>query len=142
MKKNVNWLVFLLTVVALVMVPALAGAQQEEVCPAPGLAIDQLGCFVLNPDGVSCAFIDRLHVVETHSANSNINITCHGYLDNVGLTRAEVFHGKDNPLKCKIVLSGGALCTSNWHEVITPSGNVTLTCHFKEDDVCPTPDPS
>lgn len=129
MKKS-SWLVVLLAVVALGMAPVMAGAQT--------LGIDAAGCNVFNTGGLTLFRIDRSHTVITDSSNDNINISCHGDLPDVALAppRAEVFQGRDYQIQCSIVVNGQSFCTSNWHEVITPSGNVTLTCHFKGNEAC------
>jgi hypothetical protein len=136
--KRTSWLVVLLAVVALGMAPVMAGAQ------TPG--IDAAGCNVFNTDGLTLFRIDRSHTVITDSSNDNINISCHGDLPDVALAppKAEVFQGRDYqilgiPVQCSIVVNDQLFCTSNWHEVITPSGNVTLTCHFKGNEACATP---
>ena len=143
--KKTNWLVILLAVVGLAMVPVMTGAQAQD------LSIDQLGCRVLNVDGEDTIFMDtsQIHTVQTFSSNNNVNATCHGDLVDGLPDHAVVFQGRDyqpnnpsgNPERqcaISIILDDGTskvVRTSNWHQVITPSGNVTLTCHFKAKEI-------
>ena len=130
MKKNVNWLVFLLTVVALVMVPALAGAQ--------AVVIRDTSCTVLDPSKNPFDVFDTIKVI-TPSRNDNKNVSCHGELPPISEfpEKAVVFdYENTGGLRCCVNFSLDPsnpdwVSTSKWHETITPSGNVSLTCHFK-----------
>jgi hypothetical protein len=122
-----NWMLFLLTVVALGTVPALAGAQ--------AVVIKDTSCEVLSPNGLDFVPIDTIKVT-TPSKNCNINVSCHGELP-AGAPipdKAEVFNYDNTNLMCTTTFDSVQVSTANWHEVITPSGNVSLTCHFKD---CP-----
>jgi len=132
MKKNVNWLVFLLTVVVLGMVPTLAGAQ--------AVVIKDTSCTVLDPSKNPFDVFDTIKVV-TPSRNLNRNVSCHGELpiDTIPPEKAVVWDYENTGLKCCVNFSLDPnypdwVSTSEWHETITPSGNVSLTCHFKGDE--------
>jgi hypothetical protein len=138
MKKNVSWLVFLLTVVALVMVPALAGAQ--------AVVIKDSSCYVLLPNLHPFEVFDTIKVI-TPSRNLNKNISCHGELpiDITPPDKAVVWDHENTGLRCCVNFDGVWVSTEKWHETITPNGNISLTCHFKFDeplDVCQDENPS
>ncbi len=74
-----------------------------------------------------------------------MNVSCHGDLaDRVPVSGTDLPTAPSSALTydnkntegvvCCSNFDGTALSTTNWHETITPSGNVTLTCHFKKTD--------
>lgn len=95
----------------------------------------------INPGG-PCGIIDvtgtleELHNVRvvTESNKDNKNVSCHGIIDNTpGKTiiydafKNNPFHPEISPLNCEMF---GEL-TTDWKEVISASGRVTMVCHFK-----------
>ncbi len=74
--------------------------------------------------------------VITPSKNYNMNVSCHGDLpDGMDSPANAVVLGFDNTgLNCCVNFDGAWFSTAEWHETITPSGNVSLTCHFKGDE--------
>jgi hypothetical protein len=139
MKAKVLALVFALVVVGLL--PALGAAQNAAV------VIKDTACTVLDVDGQTPFTVQDSVKVTTKSANQNRNVSCHGDLaDRINPTlppppSAQTFDYKNTGgVLCCSDFNGTSLSTSNWHETITPSGNVTLTCHFKGDEstLCPS----
>jgi hypothetical protein len=129
MKKNVSWLVFLVTVLGLGIVPALAGAQAVVIKDSSCIVLDVTGRYTFD-------VYDTVKVI-TQSKNANKNISCHGELP-IGDTppdKAIVLDYDSTHFRCCVNIDGEYVATLDWHETITPSGNVSLTCHFKGDDV-------
>ena len=140
MKAKGLALVFALVVVGLL--PGLAAAQNGAV------VIKDTECTVLDVDGVSTFTVPDGVKVTTKSSNNNLNVSCHGDLsDRINPTSplppssALTFDNqKPGGVVCCADFNGSTLYTTNWHETITPSGNVTLTCHFKGNE--PISDPT
>ena len=138
MKAKGLALVFALVVVGLL--PGLAAAQNGAV------VIKDTACTVLDTDGQTTFTVLDSVKVTTKSANQNRNVSCHGdLLDRINPMSpappsALTFdYQKTGGVVCCSDFDGISLSTDNWHETITPSGNVTLTCHFKgnESALCP-----
>jgi hypothetical protein len=75
--------------------------------------------------------------VMTPSKNYNKNVSCHGDLpDGMDPPTKAVVLDFDNTegRECCVNFDGFWFSTTQWHETITPSGNVSLTCHFKGDE--------
>lgn len=125
MKKS--WIFSVMTIVVIGMVPALAITDPPE-----SLVVDKTECVIFDSFYDKAVVNDIPHVVETLSSNQNVNATCHVNLLVVP-DHAIVIHSREFPtIFCKIAtVTYGIVFTDDWHEVITPSGNVTLTCHFK-----------
>jgi hypothetical protein len=91
----------------------------------------------LLPDLHTFEVFDTIKVI-TPSRNLNRNVSCHGELpiDTIPPEKAVVWDFENTGLKCCVNFSldpiyADWVSTSEWHETITPSGNVSLTCHFK-----------
>ncbi len=133
--KKASWLVVLLGVLALVMIPGMAGAQ--------AVVIKDTECTVLDPNLQPFDVIDTVKVI-TPSRNFNKNASCHGDLpvEILPPDKAVVWDFENTGLRCCVSFNGFTYSTEKWHETITPSGNVSLTCHFKGDepqDLCQGP---
>ena len=135
MKKS--WLGCLLAVVALGMVPGMAGAQNGAV------VIKDTSCTVLDLDKITTFEVMDTVKVITPSRNLNKNVSCHGDLTDGSLSvppdKAVTFDYENTGFKCCVNFSLDTnnpnwVSTENWHQVITPSGNVSLTCHFKGNE--------
>jgi len=133
-------LALVLALVAVGLLPGLAAAQNAAVI------VKDTDCVVLDVDGTTPFAVHDSVKVTTKSANNNRNVSCHGDLaDRMDPTlppppSALTFDSKNTGGGlCCSDFNGISLSTSNWHETITPSGNVTLTCHFKGDEstLCP-----
>ena len=93
----------------------------------------------INPGG-PCGIIDvtgtlvELHNVRvvTESNKDNRNVSCHGTIVSP-FGKTVIYDALNNPfpeispLNCEMF---GKL-TTDWKEVISPSGRVTMVCHFK-----------
>ena len=147
--KKASWVIVLLGVAVLVMIPAMAGAQAENYA----VVIKDTSCLVLdynpslmNPPPTFEVF-DSVKVI-TQSRNLNKNVSCHGDLsdnllsDTAPPPKAVTYDYDNTEWKCCVNFNGDWLATLEWHETITPSGNVSLTCHFKGGEpvlpCCPT----
>ena len=126
------YLVSLLVVGGLMVIPIVAHAQ--------AVVIKDTSCTVLDTDLQPFDVFDTVKVI-TPSKNNNKNVSCHGDLPDQmdSPAKAVVLDFDNTNLKCCVNFDGNWFSTTQWHETITPSGNVSLTCHFKGDE--PT-DPS
>lgn len=129
MKKNASFLIFFLAVVAFGLSPVVADAQDGAV------VIKDTSCTVLDIYANAFDMYDTVKVT-TPSQNNNRNVSCHGDLpDGSDLPpNAVVYNFTNTGWKCCVNTDGVWLATENWHVVITPSGNVSLTCHYKGDE--------
>jgi hypothetical protein len=121
------YLLSLLIVGTLMVIPIVAHAQ--------AVVIRDTSCSVLDPLRVPFDVFDSVKVI-TPSKNLNKNVSCHGdLLDGVEPPAKAIVLNFDNTLvKCCVNFDGNWFSTTNWHETITPSGNVSLICHFKGDE--------
>jgi hypothetical protein len=130
------YLVSLVLIGGLMVIPIVVHAQ--------AVLIKDTSCTVLDPDLQPFDVFDTVKVI-TPSKNFNRNVSCHGdLLDSVEPpVKAQVLDYDNTLLKCCVNFDGSWFSTTNWHETITPSGNVSLTCHFKGDEPtdssCPGP---
>ncbi len=128
------------TAAAALLSSGAAHAQEAEVF------IDEVGCGVFDADGM-------LHIItppgvfpydgdavvqKVLTGNGSAKITCNGTLpesaflpgDFGSSNRAVILGGPDNGV-CNIGFGGGSfVATDDWHNVVTKSGRVTLTCHI------------
>jgi len=120
------YLVSLLVVGGLMAIPIMAHAQ--------AVVIKDTSCTVLDTNLQPFDVFDTVKVI-TPSKNLNKNVSCHGdLLDSVEPpVKAQVLDYDNTLLKCCVNFDGSWFSTTNWHETITPSGNVSLTCHFIGD---------
>jgi hypothetical protein len=131
-------LLSLLVVGVLVVIPITGNAQilngavviKDTSCTVLGTLFTN-GSFALEPFEV----VDSVKVI-TPSRNYNKNVSCHGDLpdDWSSPANAVVLEFANTGLKCCVNFDGFWYSTAEWHETITPSGNVSLTCHFKGDE--------
>ncbi len=96
-----------------------------------------LGTVFTNGDFILVPFevLESVKVI-TPSKNYTKNVSCHGDLPD-GMSpppNAVVLDFGNTGLTCCVNFDGVWLSTAEWHETITPSGNVSLTCHFKGDE--------
>jgi hypothetical protein len=140
--KKASWLVVLLAVVALVMIPVVAGAQEVK----HAVVIKTDSCLVVDlhppfndPPFTTFEVPDSVKVV-TQSRNLNKNVSCHGDLsdgssyENTPPKQAVTYDYENTGWQCCVNFDGVWASTLQWHETITPSGNVSLTCHFKGNE--------
>jgi len=120
-------LLSILIVAGLMMVPALVEAQ--------AVVIKDTSCTVLDVDKAGTFEVWNTTKVTTPSQNCNRNVSCHGDLSDVdGFSApdkgAVVFNYENTGWECSVDFDGAQATTTSWHQVITPNGNVSLTCHF------------
>src|SRR4030042_6252449 len=128
--KKASWLIIMLGVVGLGMVPIMANAQNGAV------VIKDTACTVLDLDSITTFEVLNTVKVSTPSRNSNRNVSCHGDLSDRPIylpqeahpSQAVTFNFEGTGLKCCVNFDGVWVSTDKWHEVITPSGNVSLPC--------------
>ena len=89
--------------------------------PSPALVIRDSGCGMLNGDGV-VVFTPSTHAVITSSGQGKLTCRAKGLANSTG--RAVVFTFSDIPLLCGTVSD----VTIKWTNVVSASGNGTLTC--------------
>jgi hypothetical protein len=140
--KKASSFIILLAVVGLGMVPVMANAQNGAV------VIKDTACTVLDLDSKTTFEVLNTVKVSTPSRNNNRNVSCHGDLSDrpenlppeFPPLQAVTFDFEDTGFKCCVNFDGVWVSTDKWHEVITPSGNISLTCHFKDNET-PAQDP-
>jgi hypothetical protein len=147
-KASFAWL---LVVAGLVIVPI--SVQSQEVKSA--VVIKNDSCTFFDIDGETLITVpggtedlDSIKVV-TPSQNCNKNVSCHTTI--AAPEQAYVFdydsrnHGTG--FLCEVwfkytdangIKQEYSATTQNWHETITPKGNISLTCHFKCEAGVPT----
>jgi len=121
------YLVSLVVIGGLMVIPIVVHAQ--------AVVIKDTSCTVLDTNLQPFDVFDTVKVI-TPSKNLNKNVSCHGdLLDSVEPpVKAQVLDYDNTLLKCCVNFDGSWFSTTNWHETITPSGNVSLSCHFKGDE--------
>src|SRR3954470_14051640 len=105
--------------IAAAAVPASALADGAQVSKGETCTL-QLSQFSSFPDVVA----ERSHSVQTNSKNDNSNANCHGQLP-AGTEPSRAVKFKN--IGCFTATSGPGTADL----VLTPSGNVNFTCHFK-----------
>lgn len=120
-------LMSLLIVGTLMAIPIVAQSQ--------AVVIKDTSCNVLDPSLTPFTVFDTIKVI-TPSKNLTKNVSCHGDLPDgaVAPPNAVVLDFDNTQIKCCVNFDGNWFSTTNWHETITPSGNVSLTCHFNGDE--------
>ena len=126
------YLLSLLLVGALMVIPIIANAQGNGA-----VVIKDTSCTVLGPNLpalITFEVYDTVKVI-TPSKNCNVNVSCHGDLPDgwTPPTNALVLDYNSTGWVCEVNFDGVLYSTTQWHETITPSGNVSLTCHFIGD---------
>ena len=121
------YLMSLLIVGTLICLPIVAHTQ--------AVVIKDTSCSVLDPLLQSFDVWNTVKVI-TPSKNFNKNVSCHGdLLDGMEPPPKAIVLNFDNTgLRCCVNFDGYWFSTMDWHETITPSGNVSLTCHFKGNE--------
>jgi hypothetical protein len=95
--------------------------------PSPALVISEFGCNMFDGDG-NIFFTTDTHGVVTNSNNNNVNIRCQAEVTPPATGRAAVWSQATHPgVQCSTM----AGLTDNWRNVVSASGNATLTCHYK-----------
>lgn len=133
MKKIVILLVFL---AVLIMGVFNVHAKSENSAVVINDVNDVGGCFlaIANEVGTVSDFIiaDDSHMVETKSKNNNVLLTCRGQLpDDITAPKSTIHLNSENT-NPRLICYTSFGPTSNWKSIITPSGHVKLTCHYKD----------
>ena len=102
------------------------------VVAAPAEIITDEPCWVLDTTGKIWNGFDVYysHSVGTNSMNGNAVRICHGWLPDGAEKpkKAIMFNNENTGYRCDTLFG----ITYDWQLIITPSGRVTLTCHYKE----------
>jgi len=123
--KKINWVLFVIATLAVGMIPGIVGAQ--------AVVIKDTSIVILDTAYDYYEVFNTVKVM-TPSQNGNFNVSSHGILEGVPLpTRAVVLDYDVIPVPCKVDFNGVTVQTDDWHEVITPSGRVNISCHFNID---------
>ena len=95
----------------------------------PAVVIKDGGCNLFNTTGQLFFAPSSAHQVYSNDTNGNSKITCHATLPEGQAAPKKAVHWNsgNNNIKC----STGWGITDDWKAVITPSGKVMLTCHYK-----------
>ena len=96
--------------------------------PAVKVGVD---CIAVDANGGGSLYlIGEGTELSTNSANNNLVFTCHGITNPPGKAIVwNAYNVGDEPALC--MNHDATLSTYDWHETISASGKVTLTCHFK-----------
>jgi hypothetical protein len=120
----------------MVLVAALVAFGVSSALAAPAQVVSDFACNIIFPDVITISTTDT-HKVSTFSQNSNATIQCKAQLPD-GATppdKALVITGDDYPdLLCGIIRPEGFVTTHDWKAVLTPSGQASLTCHYKAEN--------
>ena len=106
---------------------------------ANGPADVQKGIWCGVPDASGGSFITYdSHSVVSNDKNGNTKLTCHGQLTDPDTYPPKTVHWDANNFNPNFITPCGTPLgiTYNWKAVVTPSGNVKLTCHINPN---PTP---
>ncbi|NOQ37255.1 hypothetical protein GQ472_00065 [archaeon] len=101
----------------------------------PAVVQKDINCNLVNATGGIFFAPASGHNVFTDSKNGNSKITCHATLpaNQVPPPKAMVMTNKDYPtLMC---WTGYGPLTTDWKAIVTPSGNVKLTCHINPNPI-------
>ncbi len=111
----------------LMMIPVMANAQ--------ALVIKDTACTLLDADLQPFDTFNSTKII-TPSRMFNKNVSAHGDLPEGTQPppNAVVLDYENTGISCCVNFDGTWYSTTQWHETITPSGNVSLTCHFKGDE--------
>ena len=117
-----------LVAAALMAVAALSGfGTSTAYGSSPAVVINDFGCILLDGDG-QMAWTSSSHAVITNSENGNRVLKCSAKgLDN-STGKATHFDSKDTGYLC---MAYGVI-TADWRNVVSKSGNSTLTCLVKK----------
>ncbi|MCK5234573.1 MAG: hypothetical protein KAJ88_01905 [Candidatus Aenigmarchaeota archaeon] len=102
---------------------------------ANGPADVQKGIWCGVPDASGGSFITYdSHSVVSNDKNGNTKLTCHGQVTDPDTYPEKTMHldFSNTGIPCGTLLG----ITTDWKAVVTPSGNVKLTCHINPN---PTP---
>ncbi len=124
--KKIAILLTLLTVLAL---GALSASAQ-----GPAVVIKDGLCLVPDENGNPTVFTTESHAVYSNDKNKNSKITCHAKLPAGATPPKKTLHwdsSNTNIIGC----STGFGFTQDWKAVVTPSGNVKLTCHINPNPI-------
>jgi len=126
MKKIVILLVFLAVLIIGIF---NVSAKSEN----SAVVINDVGCCLAMPNEYghfNPLVTFESHIVKTNSKNNNVLLTCRGQLPEGHFTPKSATHLNFENTGFMCYTSFGV--TSNWKSIITPSGHVQLTCHYKD----------
>ena len=115
-------LVLSVLAVAVVVVSARSSAKADS--PNSAIVIRDTGCGMLDGNG-AFVFTPEDQAVITHSGNSKI--TCTAQVTPSSTAQGAVHWNFDNT---GFLCGTTAAVTQHWQEVVTPSGQATLSCQF------------
>lgn len=130
-KNSGTWAIIAVAAVAVLffvflLVPGLA-AEEPPVVSIQSHPVEEEECVILNQSGVVDSFpAQKIQVIEAENADGNILYHCK--VKDVPNDSGEKiqFDNESTDLKC--ILKDFDIVTENWSEVITTSGEGTLTC--------------
>ena len=120
--------------VSLLVLLAFSGISAYATDTAPAMVIKDASCGIALPMHPYSVFATDSHIVASNDKNGNSKLTCHATLpaDATPPTKAVIMTNKNYPA---ISCHTGFGTTDDWKAVITPSGNVKLTCHINPNPI-------
>jgi hypothetical protein len=107
-------------------------AADEAEAAAAALVITDFVCHVLDGTGTVVAG-ENSHGVSTNSRNNNATVRCQAQVAPPPDGGAVRFTIADFPgLECWAPEQFGPAATASWTNVVSASGQATLTCHFRD----------
>jgi len=138
MDKKGKWIICTAIMVMLGFLPVMANAQSKGA-----VVIKDESIVFFNIDNnlmeVTLTEMKGSTKVVTPSPNCNKNVSAHGKYPVTPPGRSIVFDFDSTEVPCIVLFDGIPYATNKWHQVISRSGRVSLTCHFK---VCDEYEPS
>ena len=119
--------------VSLLVLLAFGGISAYAADTAPAIVIKETECGVPDADG-GTFLTNNSHSVVSNDKNGNTKLTCHGQVTDPDTYPEKTMHldFSNTGIPCGTLLG----ITTDWKAVVTPSGNVKLTCHINPN---PTP---
>jgi hypothetical protein len=110
---------FAIAVVASTVLSAASGAHAQAI------VLDDVDCALFDGNGALVAVPGGGHFVLTPSKNGTLEARCSGIVSPASGGGTVQYDFDSTGEECEVA----ACVTTKWHEVVTPNGNATVTCH-------------
>jgi hypothetical protein len=115
-----------------VMYLLTSGLVLAQTAPAEIYVFPDGTCGMFDEFGTGPVWGDQTNI-SANSANGNLTMICSvKMVERPQIKRSKIWnYDNTNEGLCSTQNGDETIFTDDWHEVITPSGNVKLTCHFR-----------